>query len=281
MKCDDQIRKLRFFAKTHLPAPVVTAYRKWEDFVSRIMSQLDHFAWQVRRSLTCFFNRVHIDRTTVVASLLDECWFDYRTDTYPKDRRMRILDEKGVYGMSTENVRFLLNEIVRRYAKGGTYLEIGTLHGCSLLSAALYNESTRCIGIDNFSQFNSDEMNERMLQENLAKFSSPANIEFYNADYKNALPKLCANEPLKIDVYFYDGEHSYASQTDGLRVILPYLAADGIILVDDINGRQTERANRDFLRDHPEFRSSLRILTKRNCSDDWWNGVEVIQGPRS
>jgi hypothetical protein len=213
----------------------------------------------------------------VLKEILNKNWVNYRKDLHPIDRRMDVLREKNVAGMSSENVRLLINEIVRAFAKDGTYLEVGSLQGCSLLSAALFNESTRCIGIDDFSEFNKYGVNEEMLRENLSKFNEPRNIGFYRGNYKKEMIKIFSREPnLKIDVYFYDGSHAYEEQMKGLIEMLPHLAKKCIIIVDDINWEQVEKANKDFLKKQKDFKSILKIKTKGNYSKDWWNGIEII-----
>lgn len=190
---------------------------------------------------------------------------------------MAALEGEHVAGMSTENIRLLVNELVRRYAPNGTYVEVGTFQGCSLLSAALFNPSTSCIGVDNFSQFDQDGKNEQILKENLARFPDCANITFYNQDYKEwfqrTFPGLSSHV---IDVYFYDGSHAYENQYEGLQAALPFLAEKCIILVDDINIGFTAKANRDFIKKNPDFKSVFRIRTRANGSADWWNGFEII-----
>lgn len=213
----------------------------------------------------------------MINKILKENWVDYNAELHPKDRRMDILREKGVKGMSTENVRFFFNEIVKQYAKNGIYLEIGMFQGCSLLSSALFNLSTRCIGIDNFSQFDEEGKNQEILIENLSKFNNPKNIEWYNEDYKKAIENIFTKEPnLKVNVYFYDGEHSYENQIEGLRIMLPHLAEKCIIVVDDLNCEKAEMANNAFIKENPDFKSIIKIKTKGNGSEDWWNGIEVI-----
>jgi hypothetical protein len=222
----------------------------------------------------------------MIKKILKEYWVNYKKDLSPKDRKMNILEEKDVRGMSTENIRFLLNEIIRRFAKKSVYLEVGIFRGCSLLSAALFNPSTRCIGIDNFSEFNYDSdgwrpsdnlNNEEKFKNNLAKFPNAKNIEWYDGDYGEIIKILFNKEPnLKIKIYFYDGEHSYKNQLEGLKIILPHLSKRSIIVVDDLNWQQVEKANKDFIKENPDFKSVIKIKTKDNCSKDWWNGIEII-----
>ncbi|MCX5704222.1 MAG: hypothetical protein NT066_07020 [Candidatus Omnitrophica bacterium] len=132
--------------------------------------------WYLLKILKYEFVRMRIYKRSKIKRILDENWDDYGFDLHPKDRRMEVI-EKKVSGANTENIRFLINEIVKRFAKSGVYLEIGTFRGSSILSAALFNTSTRCIGIDDFSQFNPDGKNEIILKENLEKFGNPKNIE--------------------------------------------------------------------------------------------------------
>jgi hypothetical protein len=257
----------------HPQSYTVDEYRWYETLVKPVPDFIPSF---VRAARYRFFG-TYVNRESEICDILRNHWIDFRTDLYPKDRRMRVLEEKGVRGMSSENVRFVVNELVRRFAKEGTYLEVGSLQGCSLLSAALYNPTTRVIGIDNFCQFDPKNSNESLLKENLMKFDNPKNIGFYNRDYKEAVKCLFDKEPhLKIDIYYYDGPHSFRDQVEGLEIMLPHLAEDCIVLVDDLNWTHIAVANKNFIRRNPDFRPSFRILTKGMRSKDWWNGFEVI-----
>lgn len=226
------------------------------------------------------FEPVYVDRHSHIVDLLRECWTNFRRDIYPNDRRLSVLEQNHVRGMSTENICFLINEIVKRFASKGTYLEVGTFNGCSLLSAALYNTSTRCIGIDNFSAYGHIANNEDILKTNLEKFDNLQHVQFYNMDYIKALQLLFSKEPdLKVNVYFYDGEHSYENQVRGLEILLLYLAEKCVILVDDFWFRSAEKANEEFLQRNPSFKSVFRIRPnpwKASPSETWWNGLEIM-----
>ena len=262
-KVRSEMAKMKRYAKEHLPAIVYALLKK------------DHET--ARRLFLYAFARIHIEKGSRIKSILKANWKNCATDVCPMDRRMSILDIKGVAGMSTENTRFIINEIVRQYANAGVYLEVGIYRGCSLLSAALFNTATRCIGIDNFSQFDIDGVNEKTLKMHLEKFGNPKNIEYYKKDYKEALKDLFLKEPeLRVNVYYYDGDHSYENQLEGLDIMVPHLAEKCVILVDDINWNQVKKANRDFIKRHRDFKLALIIRTKMNGSKDWWNGFSVI-----
>lgn len=221
--------------------------------------------------------------------ILEEGWGEFKIDSYPKDRRMIVLEEKEIKGQSSENIRFLINELVRRFAKNGVYLEVGTFLGCSLLSAALFNPTTRCIGIDKLNQFwlvgpisktpNKDN-NRIFLKENFEKFDLD-NVEYYEDDYREIFKYLFEKEPnLKIDIYFYDGEHSEEGTLEGYERVLPHLSEKCIILTDDTNWGRPSRANDAWCREHSDFRSIVRIPGTPSKSKGkfriWWNGFEIM-----
>ena len=215
-----------------------------------------------------------------IKQIIEKNWNNYKTDLLPKDRRMKILKDNQIKGMSSENIRFFTNEIVKKFARGGIYLEVGMYRGCSLLSAALFNPTTRCIGIDNFSSSDPENKNKDILKNNLHKFGNPKNIEYYLMDYKQAIENIFFREPnLKIDVYYYDGSHSYKDQLNGLRIMLPHLSEKCVVLIDDVNRKGPEQANQDFIRKNSDFESVFKVKTKSDNSHqkyNWWNGFEII-----
>ena len=232
------------------------------------------FIYRPLKKIQKFFSIVYDNG---IYRILRKNWLDYKFDLNPINRKMRILDLKCVDGMNSENIRFLINEIVRKFAKNGVYLEVGTYRGSSLISAALFNPSTRCIGIDNFSQFDPENSNKKCLMNNLKKFPELKNIEFYGHSYEKVLKTLFDKEKnLKVDVYYYDGHHSYDDQISGLRAVLPYLSEKCIIIVDDFNWDFVEKANRDFLLENSNFKSLFKMRTLKDGSPDWWNGIEII-----
>jgi len=198
---------------------------------------------------------------------------NYKTILYPIDRRMDIIKTLNIKGMNTENIRFIINDLVKKYAK--TYLEIGTYQGSSIISAAIFNNNVRCIAIDNFSQFDNNGVNKSILLNNI-KNAEINNIELIDKDYKIAITELFKNEPnLKIDIYFYDGNHSYENQLNGLNIIKPYLSKSCIIFIDDTNYDRVLKANQHWLTENTDFKS-FNIDTPKNGHNTWWNGFSIL-----
>jgi predicted O-methyltransferase YrrM len=213
-----------------------------------------------------------------IEQILAEDWDNYKTDLHPKDRRMSVLDEKGVKGMSTENVRYLFNELCKNYAPNGVYVEVGIYQGCSILSAALYNTELDCTGVDNFSQFDPNGDNLNTLRENIKKFESKkerGTIGVFEIDFRKFLRSFKDDGKI-IDIYFYDGPHEYQDQMDGLNLALPLLNDKCIIIIDDVNLERTQRANNEFLANNPDFKSVMKILTVKAEFPIWHNGIEVM-----
>lgn len=226
----------------------------------------------------------------------DECFKDIMNDEYPNDRRMKVISDKNINGHSSENIRFIINECVRRYAK--TYLEIGVFQGCSIISAAIYNEHVECIGIDSFIGMGKNSSVKR-VNNNLSKLNLK-NVQIIQNDYQEGLLKLFLNRPdLKIDVYFYDGDHSYEHQKKGLDIIKPYLNEKCVILVDDAIWVDVNRANMDWLEENKDFKTLFfhhstpekykTEIEKEGCSikdpyfveeqkkkNLWWNGLRIF-----
>ncbi|MFH1868876.1 MAG: class I SAM-dependent methyltransferase [Candidatus Omnitrophota bacterium] len=253
------IRKLKEKIRQCLPHRALESYR----FLQRLHFEL---------------NRSQIYRGSEIRKIVKENWKNYKYELYPKDRRMSVIREKQIEGMCTENISFMINEIVRRFAKAGVYLEVGSYKGYSLISAALFNQSTRCIGIDNFSEFDEKHKNKSILMENLKKFDVIKNVEFYNCDYIEAFRAISQREPgFKINVYYYDGGHSYEEQVKGLDLALPFLSKRCVIIVDDLNiSPQVEGANRHFISKNPGFKSVFRIKTTGPFTPEWLDGFEII-----
>ena len=222
-------------------------------------------------------------------NILTEHWDNWLTDKYPKDRRMKIIDYTNIRGMSSENFRFLMNEIVRQVdievskTRNTNYLEVGTWHGCSLLSAAVFNPQVQCFAMDNFSEHNAGGDNFKTLTDNINKLNVQ-NIQFYQGDdYIDLVPlleKLQKDTDFSIDIYFYDGWHSYDAQYNGLTRVLPFLSKKCIIAVDDCNYGRVQKANNQFLKENLKFTKIFEIFgdpkpaihTKCN----WWNGYQIF-----
>jgi len=208
--------------------------------------------------------------------ITNNCFESFPGSSHPINRRMQPIVD-SIVGMGTENISFMINELVRCFAVKGSYVEVGCLRGRSLISAAFQNDSTKCIGIDNFSEYDHNNENETALLQNI-KNSGQKNIKFFNGDYREILSEILDFK--SVDVYFYDGPHRYQDQLDGLEIMLPYFKDKCVIIVDDVCWSNVARANDDFCLKHADFKQFVRVAphdgTFPHGQCPWWNGFEII-----
>ncbi len=158
--------------------------------------------------------------------------------------------------MSSIAVGFIINQIAKKLDKNDIYLNIGIYRGFSLL-AGILNTKCKVYGIDNFSHdYHSGDKSLELkddLDENLKSkkyFLSHFNRhkdddkhKFFEIDYK----KFFSNFNEYINFYYYDADHSYENQLENLLIANQFLKKNSIILVDDYNEEQVERATLDFI----------------------------------
>lgn len=135
-----------------------------------------------------------------------------------------------ISGMSTKEVRILLNELVTEETR---YLEIGLYKGSTFVSAMLKNNPKLSIGIDSFEDFE-DESGDTIYQAFLNNCSQ-FNIQNFSLIRKNSF-ELSAeqkNQIKDIDLYFYDGGHSYRDHYLALKYFYDNLSDQFIFIVDD------------------------------------------------
>src|SRR5262249_29456580 len=83
--------------------------------------------------------------------------------------------------------------------------------------------------------------------------------------------------PARVGAYFFDGGHSFEDQFEGLQYVLPSLADDAVVVIDDTNKRAARSADRLFARMVAGFELVRDIRTPRNHHPTWWNGVQPFR----
>lgn len=173
--------------------------------------------------------------------------------------------------MSTLAIAALINQAVANMQQGNIFVNVGVWHGFSFLSGLINNHHKTCVGVDNFSEFGGPRKHFLKRFETLR---SP-NHSFYDMDYLRYFKEI-HRDP--IGFYFYDGNHSYENQLQGLRVAEAFFSRGCIILVDDTNWDEPYKATMDFIKSSGRsYTTLLDVKTKHNCHPTFWNGVLVIQ----
>lgn len=177
-----------------------------------------------------------------------------------------------ILGFATPTMRHMFNNLC--HVEGLTYLECGTYAGATFC-AAVNNNPARVIGIDNFSQ--AWHEGRDVAQEffgNHARFSADPMLFFYRAD--------CFTTGLiierRIDVFYFDGDHTREAQARALPHFVPALANTFLFIVDDYNWPDVRSGTEDGFRVLSTRIVREWILKGEQSQDDpvWHNGVALF-----
>jgi Methyltransferase domain len=180
-------------------------------------------------------------------------------------------------GMSGRKYRRFINNLISEllYPR---YLEIGSWTG-STACAAMFGNRVRIHCIDNWSQFGGPR--EHFFQVTSACRSPDVQFEFQEEDYR----RVDYTSIGRFNVYMFDGPHEYGDQYDGVRLAIPALDHEFVLIVDDWNWKQVREGTLDAVRDFGlQILSYVDIRTKQ-CGDglpavqmqlsEWHNGYFV------
>jgi hypothetical protein len=182
--------------------------------------------------------------------------------------RSRLTPEvRAVPGLTSTLVRHFLNIVCGRGSVN--YLEIGSWKGATI-TAASCNNVGRFTAVDDFSQW----ADPGQFYANRARCERWCRFDFLDRDSWQVDPAEISPD---VDVYFYDGEHSYESQVRAFVHFDPALAGEFVAVVDDWNYPQVRAGTQaafaelgyDVLRDWE--------LPARwdGDAENWWNGLYV------
>ncbi|HUG64239.1 MAG TPA: class I SAM-dependent methyltransferase [Gaiellaceae bacterium] len=195
---------------------------------------------------------------------------EFPASEHPVDRRFAPI-AKDVENLARENNLALLNLAANCLGDDEVYVEVGVFHGASLIAAMLGNEGRRFVGIDSFA-FRDASLEK--VEANLARYGL-TRPELLVGDAFELLPAGTL-DGAQIGVWYYDAAHSYQAQLDGLRVAEPLLAAGALVIVDDTDWDDVDRAMDDYLAEQPQARRILTIDGKSRGAPQWWEGMQVL-----
>lgn len=183
----------------------------------------------------------------------------------------------SLFGFSGNKTRHLYNNICNIPTKTN-YLEVGTYKGSTFISALYNNHQTNGIAVDNWSEFDSS----RDICNNIIKSFIPTNqyqlIEYDSFSLNNNHIPLDS-----IDIYLYDGEHSYESHVKAITYFEKFLSPISIVMIDDFREDGSWKRVIDGTIDG--FKASkLEILHSRKLTSqqeiagkqNYWNGCGIF-----
>jgi predicted O-methyltransferase YrrM len=195
---------------------------------------------------------------------------DFPRSEHPRDRRFQSVAE-SVENLAKENNLTLINLAARCLGPDEAYVEIGVFHGASLIAAMLGNDGKRFVGIDSFG-FRDASLEG--VEANLARYGLDA-PEIIVGDAFELVPKGALRD-LPIGVWYYDADHSFEAQVEGLRIAEPYLVPGALMIVDDTDWEDVERAMDAYLAEQPRARRVLTIDGSTCGAPQWWEGMQVL-----
>jgi len=200
-----------------------------------------------------------------------------------------LVEATGLTGFSGHKLVGMLQRFAQYQEKigAGNYLEVGVFQGLTLISAAKACNDAQVFGIDNFSQFDPNHINQKIIQQKM-QANNLNNVNLISMVYEVSLEGIKrVIGDIEIGTYFIDGPHDYRSQLICLQLVKPHLSDLAVIVIDDCNYRHVRLANKDFLVANPDFKMIFQAYTKchpanmskkekEKARKGWWNGVNVI-----
>ncbi len=190
--------------------------------------------------------------------------------------KSKLTDEviNSVGGFTSPNIRNLLNNLG---AISEHYLECGSHVGATLISTVYANDNLKsAIGIDNFSLFDASHNSKNDFLAHCDRHI-PGRYKLIEKDYFEVIKKEIGKP---IDLYLFDGDHSYESQKKGITYYSKFFAKETIVCVDDFAWPEPYNGTMDGLKE-----ANLNVVYNMNfyngiASDcggqGWWNGFGVF-----
>ena len=127
--------------------------------------------------------------------------------------------------------------------------------------------------LDNWSW---EGANLTLFKEYLAKFGGRANVNILEADFKTTgFTKIGS-----YNIMFYDGSHNENDQRDGVKLPVPAMDHDYIVIVDDWNWDHVRRGTFRGLREaNCTINNSIEVRIKTDPTSK--HNLPTIHGPSS
>lgn len=200
---------------------------------------------------------------------------------YPRDplRYIKVLD--SLQGMTTPSTMHMINFAVQCLDAGEVYLEAGTWRGATFIGALLGNDA-QGYAIDNDTMNEHDRDDTRLSsvvwRENVERWGVGDRAHYIDGTIPEVWTRKNLTGGKKVGAYLFDGDKATPDAAyEGLKGVVPYLARQALILVDDANTPQIRQAVYMFCHYHADKAVKLHDMpTPMNCWPSFWNGIMTI-----
>lgn len=191
--------------------------------------------------------------------------------------------ETSVPGLSSPRIDKLLNELGKIST---SYLEIGCLGGRTF-SSAISGNSLKAYAVDNWREGVVAENGEVDLTvtkadfiQNILPHKGENQIKVFNCDFIDVNRELLK----EIDLFLYDGDHSYESTKLAVEYFAPTFADECILVFDDANWAGViDGAIAGIESAGLEIKYEKKMLNNIEDKDMWWNGtfIALVNKPKA
>lgn len=191
-------------------------------------------------------------------------------------RQSKLTDEAlRVPMLGSLQIRHLLNNL------GGManhYMEHGVHKGGSFCSAIFGNELVTATAVDCFASDKTNDVDpaQPIFLANVDKFLHPGTIfELIVSDSFDVNPENIVN---LIDLYYFDGDHSYESQRKALTHFKSSMDEEFVYVVDDYMLDVVRKGTQDGIKDGGyEVLYERELVTDHEYDNEsWWRGFAVF-----
>lgn len=185
-----------------------------------------------------------------------------------------------IWGMTKPPLARMINQAASLVRPDEIYLEVGCFRGGSLV-CALQDNKTRAIGVENFSEFEAKDNNAEALIRHMEEFQLTDRVSLVFKSFYDFFQEPGQTIP-PVGTYFYDANHSTQGTIDGVRLALPYLADDAIIVLDDFNMPEVRKAIYVLLEAYPQNLDLFYAYQTVAIGDpNWWFGFALLSYSKS
>lgn len=180
-----------------------------------------------------------------------------------------------VPGLSSERIDKVLNELGKI---SNSYLEVGSLAGRTF-SSVLSGNKLQAYAIDKWKDgIVSENKNLEFtvtkddFVKNVLPYKGDNSIKVFNSDYRN----VNKDQIKKVDLFMYDGDHSYESTKHAVEYFADTLADEAVLVFDDANWKGVVDGALDGIKSAGlELVYDKKMLNSVEDSTMWWNGLLI------
>lgn len=203
-------------------------------------------------------------------------WSLNQANTFQKRLPQEVLDISGMSGWKTRTFYNALCSLDRPLE----YFEVGAWKGSTLCSAMYGNPKVHATVIDNWSEFDGPF---REFTDNIKKFALKDRVDVLYEDFSNFVGSKRLSKP--VDIYLYDGDHSFESHRLAITNMWDVLAEKAIVIVDDWNDADVRRGTAKGFEEvganiverfEIRYTSDDTHSPKEISYQEFWNGIGVF-----